>query len=691
LLAVSLVFLPAIGTAETAEVIAKPTVSSSASDNSKQENKLRVLHHQDSKSKEFAQEEQAMIEQFAAQSKMKIEWIKVEYPWQLVPKLLSGEGNLIVGQGVSITDGMTGQVKFTSAWTNIGQQVVVRTDTTEINSLEDLQSRQVAVKKTSPHWDTMADMARKHRGMDLLVIPEYIDQETIMKRVATGQYDVTIENSTFLESYLPQHKELTAAFDLSDKEIKAWAVNPQAQQLHSELNRFLNKNHLHMRLADVHLNDLPNMRMRKILRVITYQSPTNYYFDGGQLKGFEYDLVNKFAESQNMRVDMVLAKSHQEMQELLLQGKGDIIAASLPLHSIENEKISFTDAYNHSAPVIVGRGSDDKVVDIRDLEGRRIIMSPESPYWSLLKRIQEQGINFEIVVSDKGLNTNSTLYMVSKGMYDLTIMDSHQFKAENSEALKVKALFALSEPVPTVWAVRSSDTLLQSAANEFVSENYRHKFYNALYARYFKWPKVKSSTIFASAEPLSPYDQIIKQYAEKYDFDWRLIVAQMYQESRFDPEAVSYAGAEGLMQIMPKTAEDLKTKDVYDPKSSIQSGVKYLGMLRDQFEHELLLEDKTWFSLASYNAGFNRIKYARLLATEMGLDKNKWFDNVEKAMLVLARPYKKDGEIVRNCRCGQTVVYVQEIRTLYNNYVRLTQSTQIASNNTANAPPPYDI
>ena len=269
-------------------------------------------------------------------------------------------------------------------------------------------------------------------------------------------------------------------------------------------------------------------------------------------------------------------------------------------------------------------------------------------------------------------------------------MDSHQFKAENTEAFEVKALFALSEPVPIAWAARSSDTLLLSAANEFVNKNYRHKFYNALYTRYFERRKAKSNTIFASAEPLSPYDQIVKQYAEKYDFDWRLIVAQMYQESQFDPEAVSYAGAEGLMQIMPETAEDLKTKDVYDPKSSIRSGVKYLGMLRDQFEEELLLEEKTWFSLASYNAGFNRIKSARSLAIEMGLDKNKWFDNVEKAMLVLARPFEKEGEIIRNCRCGQTVVYVQEIRTLYNNYVRLTQSTQVASNDIANVPP-YDI
>ena len=651
---------------------------------------LRILIHKNSNDETFAGEEQAMIEQFASQSGLKVVWLVVEHPWQLIPKLLSGQGDIIVGQGVSITGGMTGQVKFTSAWTNIGQQVVVRTDTTEINSLENLQSRQVALKKSSPHWDLIADMAKQHRGMDLLVIPEYVDQETVMQRVATGQYDVTIADSTFLENYLPQHKELTAAFDLSDKQIKAWAVHPQAQQLHNELNRFLNKNHLHMRLADIHLNDLPNMQNRKVLRVITYQSPANYYFDGGRLKGFEYDLVKKFAKSKDMRVDMVLAKSHNEMQELLLQGKGDIIAASLPSQSIEDKNISFTNAYNYSAPVIVGRESDKNLIDIRGLEGRRIILPSESPYRNLLNRIRDRGINFEIITPDKQINTKSTLYMVSMGMYDLTIIGNHQFMAENSESLKIKALFTLREPTPTAWAVRSTDTLLLSAANEFIKENYKQKYYRALYARYFEWPKAKGETIFTGTDPLSPYDKIVKEYAEKYDFDWRLIVAQMYQESRFDPEAVSYAGAEGLMQIMPETAEDLKTRDVYDPKSSIASGVRYLGMLRDQFEDNLLLEEKTWFSLASYNAGFNRVKQARVLAGNMGLDKDKWFNNVEKAMMVLARPFEKDGKMVRECRCGQTVVYVQEIRSLYSNYVRLTQTTRLASNKPEDIVP-YDI
>ena len=104
-----------------------------------------------------------------------------------------------------------------------------------------------------------------------------------------------------------------------------------------------------------------------------------------------------------------------------------------------------------------------------------------------------------------------------------------------------------------------------------------------------------------------------------------------------------------------------------------------MAYLRGRFEDDFLMEDRTWFTLAAYNAGYNRVKRARWLADKMGLNKNKWFDNVERAMVALARPYRKDGELVQYCRCGQTAHYIRDIRTLYNNYVRLTQAVRLAA------------
>ena len=133
------------------------------------------------------------------------------------------------------------------------------------------------------------------------------------------------------------------------------------------------------------------------------------------------------------------------------------------------------------------------------------------------------------------------------------------------------------------------------------------------------------------------------------------------------------------MQLIPTTAEQLGVSNTAHPETSINAGVRYLDYLRGMFEESLALEDRMWFTLASYNAGFNRVKAARKLANDMGLDGNRWFDNVELAMMKMAQPYKRDGETRRRCRCGQTVVYVREIRTRYFNYIRLTESLRIAS------------
>ncbi len=119
--------------------------------------------------------------------------------------------------------------------------------------------------------------------------------------------------------------------------------------------------------------------------------------------------------------------------------------------------------------------------------------------------------------------------------------------------------------------------------------------------------------------------------------------------------------------------------DTHNAESNIYAGVRYLSYLRNKFEESLLLQDRMWFTLASYNAGYGRVKRARALAEKMGLNKDLWFDNVELAMMTLAKPYMKNGEQVRYCRCGQTVVYVREIRTRYFNYIRLIETQNIAS------------
>lgn len=654
---------------------------------------LRVLlHSRDGQAANVSDIEKTLLARFAESHQVVLKWVEVDARWNLLQRLLDGEGDIIVGEGKSLLAGVSGPIEFTVPWTSSHLQIVARADTTQINKPSDLAFRQVAVKKSAPSWPILQDLAESNPNMEILAVPESLSREEILQRVSSAMYDLTVADSQFLAGYLPQHTELTAVYDLTEGKPRAWGVPASAENLQAALNQFLYKNHLSLSVGDVHLGDLPSMQARRTLRVITYQNPAHYYFSDGKFHGFEYDLISSFASKENMRVDVVLADSHAEMQSLLLRGEGDIIAASLPAGSIGDDDIAVSDAYNYSTPVIVGRDNNTPITDIRDLEGRRVTLPASSPYRHYLESIRSRGVDFEIAKADSSISIKGVLSMVSLGMYDLTLLDNQQLKPELIEEYDVQPQFTLGEPIPHVWAVRTENTQLLASVNEYLKSSYRNKFYNVLYARYFERGNhhIADTRLVPEATSLSPYDEIVRHYAEHYSFDWRLIVAQMYQESQFNPAAVSYAGARGLMQLMPATAELVGNKNTSDPEMNIASGVKYLSMLRDRFEKDLLLEDRTWFTLASYNAGYGRVKRARELAEEMGLDKNRWFGNVEKAMLMLAKPFEREGEMIRHCRCGQAVVYVREIRTLYNNYVRLTQATQIAGRDLIKKAP-YDI
>lgn len=569
----------------------------------------------------------------------------------------------------------------TLSWGMSRQQVVGRADTGRIRSQSDLYTREIAAKRSSPVWPELQRLARSHPTMGLVRISETESPKVVLNRVSTGRYDLAVLDSLTLQSLLPGFLDLRVSYNLTEGDALSWAVRDDDPELLSSLNQFLNRKHLEIDVARTYRDDLPGLRERKTLRLITCPDAVDYYFDYGRLKGFEYDLVKRFAESHGMRLDVVVAHSHEEMKKLLLEGRGDVVAASLPEDSFGIEsRIAYTRPYNYSAPVVVARASETPLTGVQDLAGRRVVLPAESPYLADLERLRKQGIDVQIAQTRPGVNTEATLFRVAHDVYDLTVIGSQQATAELDRQVNLKVQFPVTAPEPLVWAVRRSSTQLQTALNAYLGSIDHTGFYNVLYTRYITRPDPPKgdASLLAGVSRLSPYDDIVREYAERYDFDWRLIVAQMYQESRFDPSALSDAGAIGLMQLLPATAELFGGDDVNNPKTSIEAAVRYLNYLRGKFEDSLLLEDRTWFTLAAYNAGFNRVQSARRLAEKMHLDGNRWFDNVELAMIALSRPYDRDGETVRACRCGQTAVYVRNIRTLYNNYVRLTTAVRTA-------------
>jgi membrane-bound lytic murein transglycosylase F len=233
----------------------------------------------------------------------------------------------------------------------------------------------------------------------------------------------------------------------------------------------------------------------------------------------------------------------------------------------------------------------------------------------------------------------------------------------------------VEESVSYCWATRAADGELRQAIDEFIRREYRGTVYNILRRRYLgprRWRGSEPPSL-REGSALSPYDDLAKRYAERYGFDWRLLVALMYQESRFDPQALSAAGAVGLLQVLPSTARELGVSDPSDPEQGFQAGVRYLDWLRGRFSLDMGLPDRVAFTIAAYNAGYGHVADARRVAARNGWDTERWFDNVERAMLLLARP-----EVARTvpngyCRGSEPVNHVREILERFRAYIRLTE------------------
>jgi len=242
----------------------------------------------------------------------------------------------------------------------------------------------------------------------------------------------------------------------------------------------------------------------------------------------------------------------------------------------------------------------------------------------------------------------------------------------------VRGAGPIGDNVKIGWALRQDQPQLKAAADAFFKKHHGDLFFNMTRNKYFKNPKymrVSGDEQRSDKEGrLSPYDALVKKYSKQFEFDWRLVTAQMYQESHFDPTVKSWVGAQGLMQVMPATAKELKIENVTDPESGIHAGVKLMSRYAKLFNSPTVKEkDRMRFALAAYNCGPGHVYDARRLATDLKLDPNKWFNNVEKAMLLLSVPQHAKKARSGYCRCEEPVKYVSSIQTRYDSYSRLAK------------------
>jgi membrane-bound lytic murein transglycosylase F len=626
-----------------------------------------------------AQRHIELIEQFAEEQFLLP--VRVVVPrWHDLPAALNaGHGDLIAAH-MQIRELRERDTPFTVPVVTI-REVLVSRRADKIRTAADLRGREIALRARSSFWPKLHELRQIEPNIKVRIIDDSSDAKTVLAKIANMRFDMAVIDYGARELGVAPWQGLHATPQFSNTAYFAFGVHPKNTELKRALNDFLMREQLVHRDTPPNTDDLGEISKRGVLRVLTRNNDSSYFIWRGRPLGFEYELIRRFAERQKLSLEMILSPSHDELLPALLKGTGDIAATNfLPSAQPNSQGITFTRPYRAVKKYVITHPDDDSLRSPAGLWGRTLTLRHSSPAWTHVRQLVEQGMSIKIDTLPESVRGEEIVAGVASGLYDSTITDDYAINTALNSPDAVRSAFALTQPLAMSWAVRANNPQLLKALNTFLDKEYKQLFYNIIHKRYFentRLQRARSSARIRGAldvRQLSPYDDIVREQAKKYGFDWPLIVAVMFRESRFDPNAASWAGAKGLMQMLPATAKRFGVSDLSDPTTSITAGVRMMSWLFNQLDDELSIQARTWFTLAAYNAGLGHLYDARRLARELNLDPNLWFENVEKAMRLLRRP-----EYYRKSRHGyvrgfEPVRYVRDIRELYTAYKSLQDS-----------------
>ena len=652
--------------------------------------KLRILLTRDFTSASYLPrrrsplaEQQRIAEEFALSHGLKPELVIVDNFSKLIPALEAGRGDIIV-DNLTINDQRLEKIAFSVPVDHVYEQVLVRKKDKSVQRVRDLNGKSVMVSRDTTFWHALKWLKEKrYPDIDIVETPDGVQLEDVLDRLAAGEIDATIVDSNLVEIYQSYRDDFRVAVNFSKQRDIGWGVRKNAPQLVNEINRYLQLE-LGVENPDKSFTgDFDQIRKRRVLRVLLRNNAASYFLYRGELMGFEYEIAREFADYHGLRLEVVVPPSHREMTTWLLEGKADIAMGFLEADEKQRRLgVIYSHPYHFARQHIVVH-QNDPAQTLADLDYRTIFVRHHSRYWERLSALQQDGARFSLRATEDTVETEQLMQMVSRGKYKATMADEHLLDIELAKGLPVRSAVALEQEIPHAIALRKRNPLLKERLDEFIKRIYRGEFYNVTYNKYFKSRRsvqrlARGRVVDALKGQISPYDKLVRKYSDRYGFDWRLVTAQMYQESKFNPKAKSPVGARGLMQLMPRTAKSMGIEDSGDPASSIRGGIKYLDWLRDRFDGDLPLSERIWFSLAAYNAGVGHVRDARRLAGQIGLDPNRWFDNTERAMLLLSnRHYAKKARYgFVNGR--EPVNYVRDIRQRFEAYIDLSREIATA-------------
>ena len=589
-------------------------------------------------------------EDFAASQDLAVEWLLIANVGEMLDAVANGTVDIAIAN-LTVTPARAEQVAFSLPLTRSREWVIGTTLGGAFGVAE--------------HTSYVASLAEHYPNAERRAVPNNADPETFLDLIESGAIDATVMDEAAARVLVRSSPKIDKLRELPALKDHAWALRRDATALKDALDAYLLERHVLLE-RPLQQRDWPQILEAGRLRLLTLNTPTTYYLWRGTQLGFDYELVQLFAKQHDLALEVHVASQHEELFAWLQEGRGDLIAAGLtPTPQRIERGLRFTQPYVTIRETFVTGGR--AIADLAQLAGQRVVVNPDTSYAATLANLQSQA-DFELAFEAR--QTQAILESVAVGDIDATLADSHraQLAATFYPNLNLGLAF---EARGLAWAVRENQTELHGRLDEFVEQGYRGYEFNVRYNKYFvnqrRMAQQREGRI--TGESLSPFDDIVRPLAEEAGIDWRLVVSQMYQESGFEPQRVSFAGAEGLLQVLPRTAQEVgeDPNRLAEPEVGIRAGVRYLAWTRDRFS-DLPVGEQLLFALGAYNAGAGHVRDGRRLARRLGLDDSLWFDNVDQAMLKLSEPRYAREATHGYVRGAEVVRYVREIHDRYRAY-----------------------
>lgn len=422
--------------------------------------------------------------------------------------------------------------------------------------------------------------------------------------------------------------------------------------------------------------DLKDIVKSDTLKVATMYGSTSYFLLRDELLGFDYEMAENFANYLHVNLEISIARNEKEMTEWLAADKVDIVAYNVVETKELKQKFRFVLPQSESYQVLVQNKGANALSDVTELAGKSVYVNANSIFYDRLKALNEEiGGTIKIVTAADSLSTDDLIDMVAENKISYTLAYHNVAMLHKTFSKTLDCHMSVGFDQNNGWLIRNRSRDLRKAIEKWeklpetaLTENHLfHKYWEK--SLYFAFKKVK-----IPKGAISPYDHLFKKYAPLINWDWRLLAALVFHESRYDASEESWAGAAGLMQLMPRTSANfgLNKDTKFNSEMNVEAGVQYIKSLNLAFRKVENNEERIKFILAAYNSGPAHILDAMALAKKYGKNPHVWFNQVEYFLLKKSEPEFYNDPVVNYgyFRGKETVKYVQSTLDTYEKYLK---------------------